>query len=181
MKLNEIAKSNNLTAYGFKAFLEFADCKSNPKGSNVVVSTLSPALMADMGITEYYSPVLPRGLILNTAEEVEQADLSVNYVKVCKPTREEHNKKLIVSRHTGTIELLREIYPEADVMSGNITPEDIKGAFVAGTLPPHLIQYVWAYRAFTISDFDYSKDGDLKGDELKKRGRLSDPIAVIIE
>ena len=179
-KLNDIIKTSHVTAYGFKALVDLAET-SKEAGENVIVSALSPAVMAERGFIEYYAPKLPRGSVFNTAKDVENADLDVNLVKVDKGNVKDCGRTLIVSRHPETIEILKEMYPEAEVLSGNVSPEDINGAFVAGTLPPFLIQYAGAYQAFTINDFDYTKDGDLKGEELKNRSHICDPIVVSIE
>lgn len=180
MKLNELVKNTKVTAYGFKALVEYACEYENKEGEHpIVVSSLSPAVMMEKGISQYYAPVLPRGTVFNTAQNVYDADLEVNLITVLKtPSGHLYNKKLIVSRHAGTIEILKEMYPDAEVLSGNVTPEDIEGAFVVGTLPPLLIQWAKSYQAVTIEDFDYSKDGDLSGEELQNRLHVSDPIHV---
>lgn len=179
MKLNTIASTSRITAYGFKALLDFASTTKDNTGE-IVVSALSPAVMAEMGIHQYYAPVLTRGAVFNTAEDVKNADLDLNLVTVTPCTVTDDLKKIIVSRHQGTINILKCMYPDAEVMSGNVTPDDIKGVFVAGTLPPHLIQYAGAYSAFVIKDFDYSKDRDLSGEELGRRSHICDPITVKI-
>lgn len=179
-KLNELVKSNNVKGYGFKAIVNYCEINADKNGEEIVVSTLSPALMAEIGIKEYYAPVLPRNSVFNTSEDVEQADLEVNHVVVCK-TMSIGDKRLIVSRHPGTIGLLKDTFPDAEILTGNVTKEDIEGCYVVGTLPPHLIQHVQAYSAFVIKDFDYAKDGDLSGNELEERGKLCDPIKVVIE
>lgn len=178
-KLNEIARNSNITAYGFKALKDFTE-NSNKYGRNEIISSLSPAVMAEMGIMEYYAPVFPRGTVYNTVEDLVNADLSVNKVVVQWEDKDENAEEIIVSRHNGTIEILRGMYPNATIYSGNINPEDIEGKFVAGTLPPHLIQYASAYMAVTINDFDYAKDGDLSGKELKERLHISNPISVLV-
>lgn len=179
LKLNELRAHNKITAYGFKAFVEFA---AQSQGDNeFVVSTLSPAIMADMGISTYYAPVLPRGLILNTADEVAQADLNVNHVTVYAGLDASHfDTILIVSQHQGTIDLLLDKYPGAQVLSGNVTADDICKGFIVGTLPAHLVQYCQSYSAVTIDNFDYTVDRDLSGQELLDRIHISDPITVSI-
>lgn len=183
LKLNEVAKENNIVAYGFQALKDYAVEKKTPNTENkIVISSLSPAVMLEMGISSYYAPVLPRGTVFNTAEDVYNADLSLNHVIVFSAPGYNmgYSTSLIVSRHIGTIEILKGMYPDALVIDGNVSGDDIKGAFVVGTLPPHLIQYAKAYQAVTINDFDYSKDGDLNGEELLKRLHISDPITVEI-
>ena len=182
MKLNSLL-TKKVTAYGFAAF-KGLEAHSNPEGTEVVISTLSPAIMADMGIYTYYAPVLPRNTVFNTPDEVIQADLDVQLVTVFNyPSWDliNHDNIVIVSRHQGTIDILKSMYPSAQVLSGNVTPDDIDGLHVIGTLPPYLIQYCQSYRAVIIKDFDYAKDGDLSGDELKSRIIISNPINVIIK
>jgi len=180
MKLNSIL-NNKVIAYGFAAF-KGLEAHSNPEGTEVVISTLSPAVMADMGIYTYYAPVLPRNTIFTSTEDIIAADLDAQLVNVltCPAWDKDLSNIVIVSRHQGTIDLLKSMYPDAQVLSGNVTPDDIKGLHVIGTLPPHLIQYCKSYRAVTIKDFDYTKDGDLSGDELLQRIVISNPIRVQI-
>lgn len=183
MKLNELVKSNKVVAYGFPAF-KGLEKQSNPEGTEVIISTLSPAVMADMGISVYYAPVLPRNTVFNTTDEVLAADLDVQLVTVLKyPSWDivNQDKIIIVTRHQGTIDILKDMYPTATVLTGNVTAEDITGMHVIGVLPPHLIQYCQSFRAATIKDFDYSKDGDLSGQELLDRLIISEPIIVTIK
>lgn len=182
MKLNNIIKTANITAHGFAA-LKTLESMSNPNGVPAVLSSLSPAIMLGMGVSSYYAPVLPRGTVFNTAEEILAADIDVQIVTVLHyPEWDKVNgdKIVIVSRHQGTIEILQAMYPEAPVLSGNLNAADIDGLHVIGTLPPHLVACCRSYRAVTISDFDYAKDGDLQGLELQERIAISDPITVQI-
>lgn len=182
MKLNYLIEETHVTADGFQALKDFAKTsQSSGKRRNVIVSSLSPAVMMERGVHMYYAPVLPRGAVFNTAEDVKNADLDVNFVRVFSGLEaDEYENKIIVSRHAGTVEMLREMYPDAVVLTGNINPEDIEGAFVVGTLPPHLIQFARSYQAVTIKGFDYAKDGDLTGEELKNRIHISAPIQVVV-
>lgn len=182
MKLNQLIEETHVTADGFQALKDFAKTsQSSGKRRSVIVSSLSPAVMMERGVHMYYAPVLPRGAVFNTAEDVKNADLDVNFVRVFSGLEaDEYENKIIVSRHAGTVEMLREMYPDAVVLTGNINPEDIEGAFVVGTLPPHLIQFARSYQAVTIKGFDYAKDGDLTGEELKNRIHISAPIQVVV-
>lgn len=50
-------------------------------------------------------------------------------------------KKLIVTRHPAAIEFIRQNlldFQNAEVLIGNVTPDQIRGAHVAGVLPLHL-------------------------------------------
>lgn len=178
-KLNEILSNCTIKAYGFQALKDYAE-NSDRYGRKEIVSSLSPAIMAEMGIMKYYAPVLPRGMVFNTSEDLFNADLDVNKLIVQWEDKEEDMEEIIVSRHNGTIEILKVMYPNATVFTGNINPEDIEDKFVIGTLPPHLIQYASAYQAVTINNFDYCKDGDLKGKELQERLHISSPISVLV-
>lgn len=144
------------------------------------MSTLSAAVMADMGINTYYAPVIPRGTVYNNTDEVIAATLDVNTVLV------EHAEEItasdpvvIVSRHPGTVKLPQDMYPNNTLLA-SITPDDISGKDVVSTLPPYLIQYAGRFKAVAIMDFDYSKDGDLAGDELRARMVITSTIRVTI-
>ena len=128
---------------------------------------------------EFISPILPRGLRLNTSEEVLEADLDYSVVKVEK-LNSETSPELIVSGHDGTVEVLQSRYPGAEVVSGNITPEEVKGKVIVGTLPPHLAAEAKGYIPVRIENFDYSRDGDLAGDELLSRLVVDSPIKVTV-
>lgn len=178
-KLNSIINNCNVTAYGFPAFKGLAS-HSNPDGNPAIVSTLSAAVMADMGIDTYYAPVIPRDTVYNSTDEVISADLDVNTVHV------EHvddiitdTPVIIASRHPGTVALLQSMYPYNTVLT-SVTPDDIRGKNVVGTLPPHLIQYADRFKAVSIKDFNYAKDGDLDGDELRERMVVTGAICVTI-
>lgn len=179
MKLNELIKHSHVIGYGFKAIVELSEHSADCSFNDSVVSSLSPAVMAEKGILRYYAPVLPRGAVYHSAEELIAADLDINVVCVEKVVGD-FTADLIVSRHPGTIEMLAALYPNAEIVSGNITPKELEGKRVVGTLPPHLIQHCNGYRAAVIEGFDYSRDGDLSGEELKERFKLCDPIKVTI-
>lgn len=179
-KLNDIITSNNVTVYSFPAF-KALEVRSNKDGEPAIISTLAPALMLDMGIDTYYSPVIPRGTVFQTADDILAADLEVTTTHVTRTDDiTADDEVVIVSRHSGTVDVLKSMYPHNTVLA-NISPADIGGRKVIGTLPPTLIQYAAAYRAATIKDFDYNKDGDLSGDDLKARLIITDAIRVTVE
>lgn len=68
-----------------------------------------------------------------------------------------------------------------NIVLDSIAPDDIRSKDVVGTLPPHLIQYARSFRAVVISDFDYNKDGELSGDELRERMVFTETICVTVE
>ena len=88
---------------------------------------------------------------------------------------------IIVSRHAGTAEILRSRYgQDLPVLSGNLEAEEVKGKNIIGTLPPHLAGEAAGYIPVRIKDFDYSRDGDLNGDELRERLIVDSPIKVTV-
>lgn len=179
-KLNDIIATNNVTAYGFPAIKGLAD-RSNPDGDPIVISSLSAAVMADMGIDTYYAPIMPRNSRYATTYDVMAADLAVDMVHVERMDDIPADRPVIIaSRHPGTVELLQSMYPNNTVMA-SVTPEDISGKDVVGSLPPNLIQYANSFRAVAISDYDYNKDGDLSGAELKDRMVITGTIRAKIE
>lgn len=171
--------TKNVTAYGFPAIKGLAD-HSNPEGDPVIISTLSAAVMADMGIDTYYAPVMPRNSRYTTTDDVMAADLEVNRVHVERMDDIPSDSPVIIaSRHRGTVELLQGMYPNNTVMA-SVTPEDISDKDVVGSLPPNLIQYANSFRSVAIKDFDYNVDGDLSGAELKDRMIITGTIRVKI-
>lgn len=179
IKLNDLARTNHLVplAGTFAAITSFCEKFSQKEGPTATVGTLAAALTA--GAEEFYSPVLPRGLRLNTGEEVADADLDAELIRV-EQAVEVGDPDLIVSGHAGTREVLASRWPAAAVLEGNIALEDIDGKVVAGTLPPHLVAVTRAYWPASITGFDYSKDGDLFGDELQKRLVVGGAVKVTV-
>lgn len=181
-KLNELLKRCDVTAYGFAAFSDLSSLSNNDSDIKINLSTASPAVNMSNGITTYVSPVLPRGARYNTAQDVIEADLNINLVHLQDfENVEECEKILIVSGHSGTVEVLKKMYPEAEVLTGNVSADDIQGAFVIGTIPPHLAACCKAYQPIAIANFDYSKDGDLSGEELQARLIISAPMSITID
>lgn len=177
IKFNDLAAARTLipAAGTFAAVAAFCGTTTG-NGPKATVATLAAAL--GQGIREFYSPVLPRGLRLNTAEEVEAADLDVQYVQI--EAVEVGDPDLIVSGHTGTREVLTKRFPSATVLEGNATLEDIAGKVVAGTLPPHLVGEAAGYIPATVRGFDYSRDGDLAGEELCERLIIGTAVKVTV-
>ena len=184
MKLNNLVEDNKVTVYGFPAFKGLEDFCKGTSDSSFVISTLSPAIMHDMGINSYYAPVIPRNSRFNTTEEVLDANLDVNQVFVMEfPSWDLiiEDKIVIVSRHKATIDILQDMYPDAPVLSGNVSASDLKNCHVIGTLPPALIAECKSYRAVTIKDYNAAVDGDLSATEIKDRLVISEPISVTIK
>ncbi len=179
-KLNDLATSTHVVPLPgtFEAVKAFCEEYSQKEGPEATLGTLPAAIAA--GVGEFVSPTLPRGLRLNTAEEVWEADLATQTVRLV-PAPEAGNPALIVSGHPGTVEILRGLFPSAEVVVGNVDAEVVRGQVVVGTLPPHLAAEAEAYVPVAVADFDYSKDGDLKGDELVARLVIHDPIRVVVE
>ena len=176
MKLSQLLATKKVIASGFAAI---RGLEAYSKGSvPVVLSSLSPAILAEQGVTEFYALILPRGTVFNTAEEILAADLDVQRYTI-HAADASGMETVIVSRHAGTVALLQDRYPGAQVLD-SVTPDQIAGKHVVGTLPPHLIVSAGAYTSVTIRDFDYTKDGDLSGQELAARIVIADnPLRVV--
>lgn len=184
----QVRKLNNLLGVAnFKildgTFVALAAYAAKADGSlEKNFGTLAGALNSDIpeeGL-EFIAPILPRNLRLNTAEEVFEEDLDYQVVQIQK-IKEEILPDTIVSRHAGTVEYLQSRYgQDLPVLSGNLEPEEVKGKIVIGTLPPHLAAEAEGYIPVRIKDFDYSRDGDLQGDQLQERLVVDSPIKVTV-
>ncbi len=179
-KLNDLQAHNCIEAYGFPAIVDYA-LKSNPEGQKVIVSTLPPAAMLEMGIAEYYAPILPRGAKYATADDVLSADLNVNHITISSAEGVDTSDLVIVSGRPGTAEMLQKLYPDARVLSGIVSPEDISDHVVVGTLPTHLAAWCKAYIAVNVDGWDAAREGDVSGEELRRRVRVYDPVTVRID
>lgn len=184
IKLKSVLELFKVEATGFPAVQGLEDY-SQEEGSKVVVSTLPASVLVEQGITEYLAPRFERGQVFQTTEDMIAADIELGAYKIIadfepKKLRQLTLKKntVIVSRHEGTIEILKGMYRNAEVFSGNVEPKDIEGKHVIGTLPPFLIASAGIYTPVTIKDFDYNVDGDLSGDELDERLIIGDPFQL---
>lgn len=179
MKLNQLLNDFKVVASGFPAFAGLAEFA---KGENeVVLSTLSPNVLYDQGIKEYYAPVIPRNSKFETTQDIIDADLDVNKYDIYYVESDDINymDNVIVSRHQGTVDYIKgRLIAKRVPVFDSVTADDIKDKCVIGTLPPHLVAECGAYVAITIKDFDYTKDGDLSGDELNERIVWHNPISV---
>lgn len=165
-----------VTGLGFPAIQDLGKYSLGDE-AEVVVSTLSPSVLKEQGITSYFAPQFERGQVFKSAEEIIEANVSLNYYTITEATA--NDDLVIVSRHQGTVDiLLQGLGENTPVLSGNVHASDIKGKHVIGTLPPHLVAECALYTPVTIKDFDYIKDGDLQGEELKERIQIGKPISL---
>ena len=183
MKLNELLKNNNVTVQSFPAFKQL-ESHSNKDASEITLSTFSPNFVLEntkFSQTSYFAPVIPRNSRFENAEQIMQADLDVNLVTV-EYTDEitSYDKVIIASRHESTVKILKKEFPNSVVLA-HVEEIDILGKKVVGTLPPHLISLTQAYKSVIIKDFDYNKDGDLKGQELLDRLVISPTVCVTLK
>ena len=162
----------------FPAISAYAEMAKGPLQG--AFGTLAGALSS--GFTgAFIAPVLPRDLRLNTSKEVFDANLDYQIVEIEK-IEDQIVPDIIVSRHAGTVDMLQCRYgQDLPVLSGNLEAEEVKNKTVVGTLPPHLAAEAEGYIPVRIKDFDYSKDGDLSGDELLSRLIVDDPVRVIVK
>ncbi|MCR6108708.1 hypothetical protein HXA34_20640 [Salipaludibacillus agaradhaerens] len=170
MKIKDLLKTKKVTTSGFKAISELAEYSEGTE--EVVLSSAPPFILAEQGISEYYALDIPRGSTFSTAQDIIDADLTVRKYRIEHVVSASQMDLVIASRHQGTVEILINQYgahhPELQVFD-SVTSDQIAGKHVIGTLPPHLIAAAGAYTAVSIKNFDYTKDGDITGDELKER------------
>ena len=184
LKLNDLLNTKKVVSTGFPAIAGLGEYS---KGDDeVILSSLSPAILADQGVTEYYALELPRGTVFKTTEDIINANPPVRKYKIEVVNHLDYLgyanpiDTVIASRHQGTIDVLHQphLWQWAKVYE-SVTADDIKGKHVVGTLPPHLIKECDMYTAITVKDFDYNKDGDLSGKELEDRLIIAkNPIKV---
>lgn len=176
MKIQELLATKKVNSTGFAAIAALSEYSEGTE--EVALSSLPPAVLAAQGVTEYYALQIPRNSKFETAEEIIEANLPVRKYQINPSVDTSGMTAVIVNRHKGTIEILKVMFPEAKVLE-EVTTEEIAGKHVVGTLPPHLITAAGAYTSASIANFDYAKDGDLTGEELKERLIVAkNPIAV---
>ena len=178
-KLQDVLNTFAVTGMGFEAVYGLTQHSQRSVGgdsSDVVVSTLPAAVMATKGIKTYFAPQFERGQVFKTTEELIEANPEVNFFAITNG--DEFTDTVIVSRHAGTVEILKEKYPDAEVLTGNVDAETVRGKHVVGTLPPHLVSECALYTHVGIKDFDYNKDGDIKGAELLECIEINEPIGL---
>ena len=182
MRIKDLLAGRYVTTSGFKAMEELGEGRASEFFSNAHLSTLPAPLILEKGIKAYFSPRLERGQVFDTAEEILEANPKIDGYKIIDKFSGDDllniKDTIIVSRHQGTIDILKDMHPNAKVYSGNVSANDIKDKHVIGNLPPFLIAECALYTPVMIKDFDYTKDGDLKGDELKDRFELGTPIKL---
>lgn len=168
-----------VTGLGFPAIQDLGEYGLGDE-EEVVVSTLSPSILKEQGVTSYFAPQFERGQVFKTAEEIIEANIPLNYYTIKDVDGADKSLEIvIVSRHQGTVDiLLRDLGKDTPVLSGSVHVSDIEGKNVIGTLPPHLVVECALYTPVTIKDFDYNKDGDLQGEELKERIQIGEPISL---
>lgn len=160
VKLNHLAVGNWLIPIEgtFQALREYI-LEHRADGPWIRVGTLAAALQAKY-LGPFFAPVLPRGLKLATAQEVWDADLDAGCFRV--DLAEYETPDLIVSRHPATIKILRERWPSATVLDGDVSVDQVKGKVVAGTLPPQLVTELASYRPVWVENYDASAESDVE-------------------
>lgn len=166
MKIQTLLQTKKVIASGFAAITALGAYSQGTE--EVILSSLAPSMLFNQGITSYYALEIPRGAVYNSADDIIEANLTVCQYMIKPVSMSDNVDTVIVSRHNGTVDLLKQRYPNALVFA-QVIADDITGKHVIGTLPPHLIMAAEAYTAVTIANFDYTKDGDLNGQELQDR------------
>lgn len=174
MKLSILLNKYRVFSSGFPAI---AALGRYSKGvAPVVLSSLPPSAIHDMGVEHYFTLVLPRGTVFNTAEEIIEADPDVKGYEIYTIDTD-GMPKAITTQHQATLDVLAELYPDAEIISQrnadgttrNLTPEDVKGKHVIGVLPPFLVAAAGAFTSASIKYYNAATDGDLSGDALRER------------
>ena len=179
MKLNELLKQYNVKVQSFPVFKKLEET-SNKDGETINLCTLPAELLLQQGITEYYAPVIPRGSIFNTAQEIMDADLDVKKYRIVEVSEEEMEGKetIIISRHWAAVDCAHELFPNVTkILLGDVTEEDVKGKNVVGVLPPFLVSKVNSYVAISIKDYN-ATEGDLSKEEAKERLIVGRPLRL---
>lgn len=173
VKLNDLVTRNWLVPIEgtFPALRDYV-VRYHSHGPMLWLGTLSAALQAKT-IGAFFTPILPRGLKLTTAQDIWDADLDASCLRVDLVEYEAPN--LIVSRHPATIELLRGRWPNATVLDGDVSPEEVRGKVVAGTLPPQLVTELASYRPVWVENYDASAESDV---EDASRVIIGHPVRV---
>lgn len=185
MKLNHALKTYNITSTGFPA-VQGIGIHSNKEGVPVALSTLPASELLEQGITQYLAPRFERGQVFKTTEEIIEANIEVDAFKITEiPSHnsdveilEHEDNSIIVSRHEGTIKVLKGRFPNTPVFKEEVGYEDIVGKHVIGTIPPRLAVHAMTYTPVTIENFDYTIDGDLTGNELLTRLKIGKPFKL---
>ena len=112
---------------------------------------------------------LPRNVYFNTGDDVRGSEITGQLMDY-SVVKEKLNADVIVGRHAATLEILKKRYPNAEVLTGDVTPESISGKNVVGALPPHLVALTNSMQSFSVNRFDYANDGDMTKEQLEERG-----------
>ena len=173
VKLNYLVTRNWLVPIEgtFPALRDYV-VRYHSHGPMLWLGTLSAALQAKT-IGAFFTPILPRGLKLATAQEVWDADLDAGCFRV--DLAEYETPDLIVSRHPATIKMLRERWPNAMVLDGDVSAAQVSGKVVAGTLPPQLVTEVSSYRPVWVGQYDAIAESDV--DDVE-RITMGHPVRV---
>lgn len=173
VKLNYLVTRNWLVPIEgtFPALRDYV-VRYHSHGPMLWLGTLSAALQAKT-IGAFFTPILPRGLKLTTGKEVWDADLDAECLRV--DLVEYGEPDIIVSRHPATIELLRGRWPNATVLTGDVSAAQVRGRVVAGTLPPQLATETASYRPVWVKQYDGVVDGDVND---TKRIEVGHPVRI---
>lgn len=179
---NQMTIRNLINSYAVQAsgFPAIAGLGALSKGVEpAVLSSLSPAILYAQGVRDFWALEIPRGSVFNSPQDILDADLPVRRYTVSEADKSGLDT-VIVSQHAGTVAILRDTYPDAPALA-SVTPADVTGKHVIGTLPPHLITAAAAYTAVTIRNFNYAVDSDLNGSELLERIQIAEQAIVVRE
>lgn len=186
MKLSQLLSTHKVTSTGFPAI---AGLGAHSTGDTpAVLSALSAPVLWTQGVTNYYTLVLPRGTQFNTPEDIFAADPEVKQYRIAAVDTT-GLPKVITTQHQATLDLLAELYPDAELLEQrqadgsprNLSAADVAGKHVIGVLPPFLIAVAGAFTSASIDKYNAVTDGDLAGDELRDRLRIAEQAITVKE
>lgn len=188
MKLSQLLANNNVVSSGFPAIAGLGDNSNTKASSTTVLSSLPASVLANQGITDYYTLVLPRGTQFNTTEDIITADPDVKHWSI-QLVDTEGLPTVITTQHQATLDLLHDQYPHAEVLvqrngdgsPRNLSASDVVGKHVIGVLPPFLVAEAAAFTSVSIDNYNAARDGDLSGDQLADRVRIADKAITVRE
>lgn len=181
IKLKDFIEQHSIQIFGFPAFTELKQYSNQNSDNCAILSTLSPALMLEKGIQEYFYPIIPRNAIFDNAEDILKSNLELVYVKAEEIEEIQNTDSVtIVSGHQETIEYLKKEFQNHEVFSQSIEKRDIEGKNVVGTLPANLAQYAKKYKPCIIENYNAAKENDVTEHEFETRFRLLKTIKITI-
>jgi hypothetical protein len=148
--------------------------------ATVVTTDSAGVVFEQYGACEYIGVNMPRNTRINERADFERLTRTkeITFSKYSIKESEVDGEVVILSRHKATTEMLKLMFPEAKVIEGNATIEDIKGKNLVGVIPPYLAAEAKTCTSYVIKNYNFAVDGDLDMASTLKRGKLMSTISV---